>query len=94
MILNLIKGDLKLVGVRPLSKHYFSLYPHEMQKKRTKFKPGLIPPFYVDLPKTFEEIVASESKYLDEYEKAPFTTDLKYFRKALWNILVKRIRSE
>jgi lipopolysaccharide/colanic/teichoic acid biosynthesis glycosyltransferase len=94
MIFNFIKGDLKLVGVRPLSKHYFSLYPHEIQKKRTKFKPGLIPPFYADLPKTFEEIVASESKYLDEYEKSPLTTDLKYFFKALWNILINKARSE
>jgi len=94
MLLNLIKGDIKLVGVRPLSRHYFSLYPHEMQKKRTKYKPGLIPPFYADMPKTFEEIVASESNYLDQYEKAPFKTDLKYLWKALWNILVKRARSE
>jgi lipopolysaccharide/colanic/teichoic acid biosynthesis glycosyltransferase len=94
MIFNLVRGDLKLVGVRPLSKHYFNLYPLELQKKRTKFKPGLIPPFYADLPKTFEEIVASESKYLDEYEKAPIITDLIYFRKAIWNILVKRARSE
>jgi lipopolysaccharide/colanic/teichoic acid biosynthesis glycosyltransferase len=94
MIYNLIKGDLKLVGVRPLSKHYFSLYPSEIQKKRTKYKPGLIPPFYSDLPKTFEEIVASESKYLDEYEKSPLLTDIKYFWKALWNILLKNARSE
>ncbi len=94
MIFNLIKGDLKIVGVRPLSKHYFNLYPEEMQKKRIKFKPGLIPPFYADLPKTFEEIVASESKYLDLYEKAPFLTDIKYFWKVFWNIVIKRARSE
>jgi lipopolysaccharide/colanic/teichoic acid biosynthesis glycosyltransferase len=94
MILNLFKGDIKLVGVRPLSKHYFGLYPNEIQKKRTKYKPGLIPPFYVDLPKTFDEIVASEMKYLNQYEKSPFITDVKYFWKALWNILVKRARSE
>ncbi|MEI6853561.1 MAG: sugar transferase, partial [Bacteroidota bacterium] len=27
MIINFLKGDLKIVGVRPLSAHYFSLYP-------------------------------------------------------------------
>jgi lipopolysaccharide/colanic/teichoic acid biosynthesis glycosyltransferase len=94
MIINIFKGELKVVGVRPLSKHYFDLYPENIQKKRIKFKPGLIPPFYADLPKTFEEIVASESKYLDLYEQAPFTTDVKYFWKAFWNIVVKRARSE
>jgi lipopolysaccharide/colanic/teichoic acid biosynthesis glycosyltransferase len=94
MIINLLKGDLKIVGVRPLSKHYFGLYPMDVQKKRIKYKPGLIPPFYVDLPKTFEEIIASEEKYLDLFEKAPFTTDFKYFWKVFWNIFVKRARSK
>ena len=46
MIINLLKGEVKLVGVRPLSKHYFSLYTPEMQELRTKVKPGLLPPFY------------------------------------------------
>lgn len=90
---NLIKGDLKLVGVRPLSQHYFSLYPPDLQKLRTRFKPGLIPPFYFDLPKTFEEILESERRYLLAYEKAPFSTDLRYLYRALYNIFIKRARS-
>ncbi len=94
MILNLLKGDIKIVGVRPLSRHYFSLYPLEVQKKRIKYKPGLIPPFYVDMPKTLDEIVDSESIYLDRYEKAPLRTDFIYFWKAVWNIVVRRARSE
>jgi lipopolysaccharide/colanic/teichoic acid biosynthesis glycosyltransferase len=93
MIINLLKGDLKIVGVRPLSLHYFNLYPQEIQKKRTKYRPGLLPPFYADMPKTLDEIVVSESKYLDQYEKAHFITDFKYFWKVLWNIIVKRARS-
>ncbi|MEI6854081.1 MAG: hypothetical protein WCL06_14640, partial [Bacteroidota bacterium] len=78
----------------PLSKHYFSLYPSDVQKIRIKYKPGLIPPCYVDLPKTFDEIVASESKYLEQYEKAPLWTDFKYFWKVFWNIFIKRARSK
>ena len=34
MLLNLIKGNMKLVGVRPISKHYFSLYSQEFPAKR------------------------------------------------------------
>lgn len=94
MLLNLLKGEMKLIGVRPLSKHYFSLYSKELQEKRSRHKPGLLPPFYVDMPKTLEEIMASEMKYLDQYEKKPFLTDWKYFWGALFNIVIKKARSK
>ncbi len=94
MLLNLIKGDLKLVGVRPLSNQYFSLYDSEFQAQRLKHKPGLVPPYYVDMPKTLEEIQASEKKYLDSYEVAPFKTDFIYLLKAFRNILFRRARSK
>lgn len=93
MLLNWIKGDCKLVGVRPLSDHYLSLYTPEFREKRIKYKPGLIPPFYADMPKNINEIMLSEEKYLDEYEKYGFRTDLKYLFKALNNIVLKRQRS-
>jgi lipopolysaccharide/colanic/teichoic acid biosynthesis glycosyltransferase len=84
---------MKLVGVRPLSQHYFELYSKEMQERRIKYKPGLIPPFYADMPGDLEAIQASELKYLDSYDKNPFTTDLQYFMKSGWNILFKKVRS-
>jgi len=93
MIFNLLKGEMKLIGVRPLSEHYFSLYTKELQKLRVKTKPGLIPPFYVDMPVTLEEIIASEIKYLKAYQKRPYHTDFSYFFKSLYNILIKRKRS-
>ncbi|MFO7828807.1 MAG: sugar transferase [Bacteroidales bacterium] len=93
MFINFFRGDLKIVGVRPLSQHYFNLYSKELQEKRIRTKPGLIPPFYVDLPKTLEEIQASELKYLNAHEKHPFLTDWKYFWIAVWNILFKKARS-
>lgn len=94
MLGNLLKGELKLVGVRPLSKHYFDLYSKELQEKRTRYKPGLIPPYYSDLPKTLKEIQSSEMKYLEAYEKKPFRTDWKYFWKAFYNIIFKNARSQ
>ena len=93
MVLNLIKGQIKVVGVRPLSHSKFNMYPHYMQEKRTRCKPGLIPPFYVDIPKSFDELVASEEKYLEQYFNHPIRTDFKYFFKALHNILIKKARS-
>ncbi|HCY74436.1 MAG TPA: hypothetical protein DHV28_00815 [Ignavibacteriales bacterium] len=93
MLINWAKRDLKFVGVRPISNHYLSLYSIEHQERRSKFKPGLIPPFYADLPETIEEIELSEKHYLDAYEKNPVKTDIKYFFKAMNNILLKRKRS-
>lgn len=92
MLINLLRGDMKLFGVRPISRHYFELYTPELQKKRIQHKPGLIPPFYVHYPRTLEEIMASEMQYLEEYEKHPFRTDWKYFWKAIYNIVFKKYR--
>jgi lipopolysaccharide/colanic/teichoic acid biosynthesis glycosyltransferase len=94
MLINLIKGDMKLVGVRPISQHYFSLYSHELQQKRIQHKPGLLPPFYADMPKTLPEIEASEMRYLNMCEeKGTLFTDTVYFFKILHTILFKRARS-
>ncbi|BBE16235.1 UDP-N-acetylgalactosaminyltransferase [Aquipluma nitroreducens] len=93
MLFNMLMGDLKLVGVRPLSRHYFNLYSKELQERRMKHRPGLVPPFYADMPVTLDEIMASELKYLAAYEKHPFRTDWIYFGKAFNNILIKRKRS-
>jgi lipopolysaccharide/colanic/teichoic acid biosynthesis glycosyltransferase len=91
---NWLRGDLKLIGVRPLSEQYFALYPEEFQKRRVNYTPGLIPPFYVDLPETLDEIVESERKYLDAYDAHPWLTDLRYFWKSVYNIVVKGARSK
>lgn len=93
MLINWLKRDLKLVGVRPLSAHYLSLYREDLRLRRLKYKPGLLPPFYADLPKTLEEIMDSEERYLTAYEKNPIMTDIKYFFKAVGNILLKGARS-
>ncbi len=93
MIVNWIKGDLKLVGVRPLSEHYFGLYSKELQELRTQTKPGLLPPFYADMPETLAEIQESEMRYLKSYMENPFRTDWCYFWKAVGNIVLKGKRS-
>jgi lipopolysaccharide/colanic/teichoic acid biosynthesis glycosyltransferase len=93
MIINLLKGDIKLVGVRPLSLYKFETYPKDVQKLRTSAKPGLIPPFYADLPKNFDELVESERQYLLKYKKNPLLTDFKYFCKCFYNIVIKQARS-
>lgn len=93
MLINWLKGDVKLVGVRPLSQGMYNKYPEALQKKRILAKPGLIPPFYIDHPKTFDELFASEDKYLTEYLQHPIMTDMKYFFMTIYSILFKRMHS-
>jgi len=93
MLINFLRGDMKLFGVRPLSKQYFELYRKEVQERRIKYKPGLVPPFYADMPSDLDAIQASELKYLDNYDKHPLLTDFRYFWKSLWNIFFKKARS-
>lgn len=93
MIYNWLRGDMHLVGVRPLSAQYLSLYSQELQVLRKKVKPGLLPPYYVDMPKTLEEICASEQRYIESFLKRPFRTQWVYFWGAVWNIAVKGARS-
>ena len=92
-LINFFKGELSLVGVRALSEHYLSLYPPDMQELRLKMKPGLMPPFYADMPVSFEEIVESEKRYIQAKKGKPFLTDWKYFWKGVWNIIFNHARS-
>ncbi len=94
MLLNWLKGDMKFVGVRPLSRQYFDLYSEEHKKLRLHHKPGLVPPYYADMPTTLEEIEASERRYLLAWQKHPFLTDWHYFWKAMYNIVFKKARSK
>ncbi len=93
MFFNLLKGEVKPVGVRPLSPQYFNLYDNDLQERRVRYRPGLVPPFYYDMPGTLEEIQESERRYLEAYDRNPLLTDTRYFFRAFWNIVVKKARS-
>ena len=93
MLLNLLNGSVKLVGVRPLSVTKYNLYSEELKQLRIKSKPGLLPPFYADMPTSFEELMESEKRYLDQYFRSPFLTDLKYLKLIFVNIFINGKRS-
>ncbi len=91
--INFFAGELSLVGVRALSEQYFSMYPEEVKEMRLRYKPGLLPPFYADMPSSFDEIVESERQYLLKKAEKPLRTDWDYFWKSVYNILIKKARS-
>ncbi len=92
-LINFLRGEMKVVGIRPLSRQYFDLYKEEVRERRIKYKPGLIPPFYADMPADLEAIQASEMRYLDSFDRHPIFTDFRYFWKSWWNILFRHARS-
>ncbi len=94
MIVNLLKGEIKLVGVRPLSAQYLALYRDDVIKQRLSVKPGLIPPYYVDLPSNLDEIQQSELNYIERWKNRPLKTDVVYFFRAAQNILWRGARSK
>jgi lipopolysaccharide/colanic/teichoic acid biosynthesis glycosyltransferase len=93
MLYNLLKGDVKLFGVRAISQHYFNLFPEEFRQYRSQFKPGLVPPVYVEVPNSLEDIVDIETRYLKAYQKSPLKTDIVYMGRAFYNIFIKKVRS-
>ena len=96
MIMNVLKGDMKWVGVRPLTEHFFSLYTPEMQELRTRVKPGMLPPLYYEkkTPIGLDEIQASERRYIEAYLEHPFLTDWRYFWGTFYNIVIRMKRSQ
>lgn len=93
-LLNLLKGDMKVVGFRPVSESYFEILPEELKEIRKQFKPGCIPPYVsLNMKSTYEDVLEAELKYMQTKKSKPFSTDFVYFFKALFNIAFRKKRS-
>lgn len=86
-IINLLKGDLKIIGFRPMTMGEFHLLPPELKELKKRTKPGFIGIQYAHPPhSTFEERFKIESDYLKSYFASPILTDLKYLMKFLYQV--------
>ena len=93
-LINVFKGELKLVGARPVSQSYFDRIPEDIQQLRLTQKPGCIPPYVaLDRKSSVNSVLQSEKEYLEEKIKNPYFTDMKYFCNAIFNIMFKGKRS-
>ncbi len=92
-LINVFRGEMKLFGVRPLSKVRFAQLPEDIQQERIKYKPGCFPPYVaLNMPDDKGNIEA-ERIYLRDKTQHPYITDIQYMCKALYNILSNKIRS-
>lgn len=93
-LLNVIKLQMKIVGIRPVSESYFNSLPKEIQEKRIMHKPGCIPPYLAhDFGTSKESVLEAELVYMDKKLKNPYTTDIKYFFVSIFKIVFKGKRS-
>ena len=93
-LVNVLRGEMKIVGIRPVSARYFQDIPEDLQKLRNTQKPGCIPPYVaLNVNSDVESVQNAERIYLMEKLKRPYTTDLRYFFKAVYTIVFRRKRS-
>lgn len=93
-IINVLKGEMKLLGLRPLSEAYFNGLSIDYQNERLKHKPGCIPPYVaLNYKSSKEEVIKAEKKYIELKKCKPYTTDMILFFKALRNLLIYKVRS-
>lgn len=93
-LLNVIRGDMKLLGVRPVSRRYFEDIPEHLQFKRMAQKPGCIPP-YVALNRASSKnaVLNAEEVYLRLAKGNTLRLDTSLAFMALKNIVIKGKRS-
>ncbi len=92
-LLNVVRGELNLVGVRPLSEFGFRALPEALQKERIKYKPGCIPP-NVSLGITgFKGVIHAERIYLNSMKNNAFLTNFRFFWMAMYNIISRKSQS-
>jgi hypothetical protein len=92
-LFNVFKGEMKLFGVRPVSRERFQEFPKDLQIERIKFKPGWFPPYVALLKPDQYGNIEAERIYLKEFAQHPIITDIKYFFKSILNIALNKIRS-
>jgi hypothetical protein len=92
-LLNVIKGEMKIVGIRPVSERFLDEFTDEMKEMRLKHKPGCVPPYVSLNIQGVREFINAEEVYLLEKEKHPYKTDIIYLIKAIDSIILKKMRS-
>ncbi len=92
-LINVLRGEMKLVGLRPISWVRYNEFPEDLQQERIKYKPGCFPPYVaLNMPDDKGNIEA-ERIYIRDLAQRPYTTDLIYLLKAVYNIAANKIRS-
>jgi hypothetical protein len=90
-LINILKGEMKLVGLRPLSRVRYKEFPEDLRCERIKYKPGCIPP-YIALCMPDDKLnIEAERIYIQDIIQNPRWTDFIYFSKAVLNMITFKV---
>jgi lipopolysaccharide/colanic/teichoic acid biosynthesis glycosyltransferase len=91
---NLLKGNMKLVGIRPMEVEYLAKYPSDVIERALQQKPGLMGIQYAHTSDgDLQEHILHLTEYLDSFERNPLKTDVEYFFRVAHNIIINGTRS-
>jgi len=93
-IIDWLRGNVKLVGMRATSPQFLGLYPKKVYDLYIQTKPGLVPPIFDESTNGFDKIVEVELKYLEQYRDRPIRTDVRYLTKTFTDIVFRNVRSK
>ena len=89
----MLKGNMKLVGLRPLSRERYNEFPDDLKLERIKYKPGCIAPYVALKMPDDKKNIEAERIYIRDLLRHRYLTDFRYFLKAAYNILSNKIVS-
>ena len=93
---NLLKRDIKLVGIRPMPEIFWGFYPEELKRDALKQRPRFMGVQYAIrnyIGGDFDMSISILQNYLKEGEAHPLRTDIKYFFRIFSNIVFRGMRS-
>lgn len=91
-VVNIARGEMTWVGLRPLRKEIFETLPPDLQKERVKYLPGMIGAVYADNIHTWDDYVAAERRYLEMRAKYDGMAGAVYFFRFLKNVFFDGLR--
>ena len=93
-LFNVLKGDIKIVGIRPMRESDWKRYPADIKKRALMQRPGIMGIQYGSACKDgIEDQFEYFREYLDQWEKSPFLADFYFFFRIWYNIFFKGVRS-
>lgn len=97
-VLNVLKGQMRIVGVRPLSPTRFNELSEFLKTERVREKPGCIPPYVsLNMPSADTNVKAEVlymwEKAIQDNRLSRSAVNLRFFCSAVYNILTNRIVS-
>ncbi|NVK66298.1 MAG: sugar transferase [Flavobacteriales bacterium] len=93
-LINVVRGEMKIIGVRPVSHRYFEDIPAHIQSLRLKQKPGCIPPYVaLNRASSKDSVLDAEETYLRLSKDRITRVDTGLVYLAFKNIVIKGKRS-